>query len=332
MGGEGLVLLLLVLSVLMILAKGLLTPKALTEAPVIYVCRMAWAIWLLDWLLGPVGMILDSASRALTRMVFRTSRDQEGHVLEQEVLGLVERGWHEGALDKEEHQMIHRVLEFGDRRVSRVMTPRADMFCLPLDTGLLEAMRMVRQAGYSRVPVYRDRKDEVVGILFAKDLLQVKFRGSQQGPTSLSELLRPPYFVPIHMEIGDLLGELRRRKLHMALCVDEYGGVSGLVTMEDLLEELFGEIYDEYDLEARRWEPMGEGAYMVSGKLGLRELEGLLGVEFHEHECNTVAGLVLKRLGHFPSQGEEVEVGGVRFQVEKVGATRILAVRVQPTS
>jgi CBS domain containing-hemolysin-like protein len=198
--------------------------------------------------------------------------------------------------------------------------------------GLDKAAQAVREAGYSRVPVYRESKDDVAGILYAKDLLRLKLSESENNASTLQELLRPAFFTPVNMELGELLEELRGRKLHMALCVDEYGAISGLVTMEDILEELFGEIYDEYDLEVRRWESMGEGVFMVSGKLGLHELEGLLGIRIVEEDCNTVAGLILKRLGHFPSQGEEVEAGMLKLRVEKVGPTRILAVRVQLTN
>jgi len=322
---------LLGVSMAMLLGRALLGPWGLGVDPVSFFGGMSRGVWLVDRLLGPVGTALDRGSRAVGRLLCaRGGGSLEEYLAEQDLLGLVERGSHQGALEKEEHRMIHRVLEFRDRHVSRVMTPRADMFCLPLDTGLAQARAAVRQAGYSRVPVYRENKDDVVGILFAKDLLRLNLPGSDKSPCCLSELVRPAFFVPVQMGLGDLLEELRRRRLHMALCVDEYGGVSGLVTMEDVLEELFGEIYDEYDLEVRRWEPMGEGTYLVSGKLGLHEMEGLLGVHIAEQECNTVAGLVLKRLGHFPVEGEEVEVAGLRLKVEKVGPTRILAVRVQP--
>lgn len=328
LGRDGFVVPLLGLSFLAVVARALGGPRLVGDPSSLRRRPVAWGIWVLDRLLGPVGSILTEAGRTIGGILLRMPRGPEGGFLEKEVLGLVERVWHEGALEKKEHEMIHRMMEFGGRRVSTVMTPRSDMFCLPVHTEISEAMRLVRRAGYSRIPIYKERKDDVVGILLAKDLLKVKFPDSQGVPGSLWEMLRPAYFVPLHMEVGALFRELKRRKLHMALCVDEWGGVAGLVTMEDLLEELFGEIYDEHDLEVRRWESVGDGAYVVSGKLGLHELESLMHLEIREQECNTVAGLVLKKLGHFPSQGEAVEVGGIRFQVEKVGATRILALRV----
>lgn len=318
------------MSTAILLGRNILAPGRLGINPGMFFTLISRSAWLADLALGPVGELLDRGSKAMGRIFSaRGGVPQREHFAQQELLGLVERGCNEGALEEVEHRMIHRVLGFRDRRISRVMTPRADMFCLPVDMGLDKALQAVREAGYSRIPVYRESKDDVVGILYAKDLLRLKISELENHASTLQELLRPAFFIPVNMELGDLLEELRSRKLHMALCVDEYGAIAGLVTMEDVLEELFGEIYDEYDLEIRHWESLGEGAFMVSGKLGLHELEGLLGIRIAEEDCSTVAGLILKRLGHFPSQGEEIEAGMLKLRVEKVGPTRILAAKVQ---
>lgn len=320
----------LVISIAILVGRNIPAPGRLGINHVMFFALISRSAWLANLVLGPVGELLDLGSKAIGRIFSaRGGEPQREHFAQQELLGLVERGCNEGALEEAEHRMIHRVLGFRDRRVSRVMTPRADMFCLPADMGLDKALQAVREAGYSRIPVYRESKDDIVGILYAKDLLRLKISESENHASTLQQLLRPAFFVPVNMELGDLLEELRSRKLHMALCVDEYGAIVGLVTMEDILEELFGEIYDEYDLEIRHWESMGEGVFMVSGKLGLHELEGLLGVRIAEEDCSTVAGLILKRLGHFPSQGDEVEAGMLKLRVEKVSPTRILAVKVQ---
>lgn len=329
-GAKGALCSFLGISVLVLLGRNMPAPKRLGIGSAVFFTSLSRAAWLADLVLGPAGQFLERASKTVARLFSaRTGESREAYFWEQDLLGLVEQGSHEGALEKTEHSMIHRVLAFRGRRVSRVMTPRADMFCLPADMGLPQAVQAVREAGYSRVPVYGKNKDDIVGILYAKDLLRLKLPESENPPCPLSELLRPAFFVPVNMELGDLLEELRSRRLHMALCVDEYGTLCGLVTMEDILEELFGEIYDEYDLEIRRWERIGDGVFVVSGKLGLHELEGLLGIRIVEEDCNTVAGLVLKKLGHFPAQGEEVEAGMLKLRVEKVGPTRILAVSVQ---
>lgn len=318
-------------SILVLVGRNVLNPGRLGVNPVVFFSSLSKTAWLSDSVLGGLGKWLERCSKTMSGFFSARKReDGEEYLAQQDLLGLVEKGSHEGALEKGEHRMIHRVLGFKDRPVSRVMTPRADVFCLPADMDLTQAAQAVREAGYSRVPVYRENKDNVIGILYAKDLLRLKLRESgNPSSTTLLKLLRPAFFVPVNMELGDLLEELRSKKLHIALCVDEYGALSGLVTMEDILEELFGEIYDEYDLEIRRWERMGEGVFMVSGKLGLHELERLLGIRIIEEDCNTVAGFVLKKLGHFPVQGEELETGMLRLRVEKVGPTRILAVSVR---
>lgn len=329
-GLQGALFSLLGVSVLALLGRNVLGPGRLGVDPMVFFSFLLRGAWLADAVLGPVADVLERGGKFLGGVLSaRKGEARQEYLAQRDLLELVERGCHEGALEKEEHRMIHRVMGFKDRHVSRVMTPRADMFCLPVEMNLSEAAAAVREAGYSRVPVYRQNKDNVVGILFAKDLLRLRLPDSENLPSTLSDMLRPAFFVPVSMELGDLLEELKSRKLHMALCVDEYGSLSGLVTMEDILEELFGEIYDEYDLEIRRWEKMEDDVYMVSGKLGLHELEGLLDIRIKEQECSTVAGLVLKRLGHFPLQGEEVEVGKLKLRVEKVAPTRVLAVRVQ---
>jgi CBS domain containing-hemolysin-like protein len=299
------------------------------RTPLLYAYRLATPLWVFHKLIGPVRWALQRCTEGLLSLWGASSPSAEEELLEREYLGLVEMGHREGVLESEERRLIHRVFEFGDQPVSRVMTPRMDMFSLPLEMDLQEVVHQVRESGFSRIPVHRQQRDDVVGILYAKDLLRLRLPGESDRPFSLSQLLHEPYFVPTHMAIDELFKEFQRRKLHMAICVDEYGGIAGLVTMEDLLEELFGEIYDEYDLETRHWESMGEGAYLVSGRMELDELQALIHEEIQEPHCQTVAGLVLNLLGHVPRRGEEIRRGRYRFVVEKVTGTRIQSVRVE---
>lgn len=313
---------------LLSLGKSLFTWQSLIMAPQLHMGLIAWTVWFADLLISPLSRPIDALGKWLSTLRARGSPPLEEKALEQEVIGLVERGRYQGAIEKEEHRIIHRVLEFGERKVAKVMTPRADMFCLPATITIDEAIERVKKSGYSRVPVYGESKDDIVGILFAKDMLKVMVSPwASRG--SVKEILRPPYFVPVTMETGELLRELRRRRLHMALCVDEFGGIAGLVTMEDVLEELFGEIYDEYDLEIRWWEEAGQDEYLVSGKLPLHKLEEITGARIEESECHTVAGLILEKLGRFPSVGDMVEVGQLLLQVEKVTPTRVQVVRAK---
>ncbi len=320
-----------VLPPLAILVSSVLFVRPFRRTPLLYANRLAMPLWAFHKMIAPVRWGLQKFAEALLSLLGASGPAGKAELLEREYRGLVEMGHREGVLESEERRLIHRVFEFGDQPVSRVMTPRMDMFSLPLEMDIEEVVHQVKESGFSRIPVYRQRKDEVVGILYAKDLLRLRLPGEPNSPPSVSRLLHEPYFVPTHMPIDELFKEFQRRKLHMAVCVDEYGGVAGLVTMEDLLEELFGEIYDEYDLETRHWESMGEGAYLVSGSMDLDELQALLHEGIQEPHCQTVAGLVLKLLGHLPRRGEEARRGRLRFVVERVAGTRIQSVRVERT-
>mgnify|MGYP005832662051 CR=1 FL=1 len=316
------------LSLLIVFMSSLISMRTFRGAPLLYAYRLSIPLWVLQGVLAPLRKALQRCTETLVSLLAMRSGTPEEEVLEREYLGLVELGRREGVLESEEHRLIHRVFEFGDRPVAKVMTPRVDVFSLPLGTELPEAVRRVRSSGFSRIPVYREVKDDVVGILYAKDLLRLRCTEGQVKPGFLSDILHPPFFVSTTMGIDELFKEFQRRKLHMAICVDEYGGISGLITMEDLLEEIFGEIYDEYDLETREWEPLGDGSYVVTGRMGLDALGSLLGEEIQEPECHTVAGLIMKHLGRLPQRGEEVERRGIRFVVEKISGTRVQAVRV----
>jgi len=317
------------LSLLLVFMSSLISLRSFRRAPLLYAYRLSAPLWVLQGALAPVRRSLRGCTEGLLSLLGVRSEGLEEDVLEREYLGLVELGRREGVLESEEQRLIHRVFDFGDRPVARVMTPRVDMFCLPLGMDLPEVVHRVGSSGFSRIPVYGEGKDDVVGILYAKDLLRLRFPEGHAKPGSLGDILHPPFFVSTRMAIDELFKEFQRRKLHMAICVDEYGGVAGLITMEDLLEEIFGEIYDEYDLETREWEALGDGSYVVTGRMSLEALGSLLGEEIEEPDCHTVAGLVMKLMGHVPRREEAVERGGVRFVVEKVSGTRIQAVRVR---
>jgi putative hemolysin len=328
-GSDGVTVVLLGLPLLVILSHAVISSPTFRQSPSSYVHRLAVPLWLLQHAVDPLRWSLQKTTEILVSCLSGRSAQQDQDAMERQYLGLVEVGHREGVVESEERRLIHRVFEFGDRPVSKVMTPRTEMFSLPLEMDLAQVIQRVKDAGYSRVPVYRKGKDEVVGILYAKDLLRLRLPGRDPHPAVLQDLLHEPCFVATHMAIDELFRDFQRRKLHVALCVDEYGGIAGLVTMEDLLEELFGEIFDEYDLDTRQWEPLGAGVYLVSGGMDLAELGDLLGIPFRMTEAHTVAGAIMGQLGRFPKRGEQVEADGVRFVVEKLSGTRIHAVRVE---
>jgi CBS domain containing-hemolysin-like protein len=230
--------------------------------------------------------------------------------------------------------MIHAVIELGDRRVHEVMVPRTSMVALGSDATYEEAIETIVAEGHSRVPVYEESVDEVVGILYAKDLLPFLKDGAPPRPT-LRSLLRSPVFVPESMSIDDLLHELQRRKVHLAIVLDEYGGTAGLVTIEDLLEEIVGEIQDEYDTEEPIIERLSDDESRIDGRASIDDLAEAFDVELSledEDEYDTVGGLVFHRLGKVPVPGDRIEVDGLTLTVESTDGRRVgkvLAVRAR---
>ena len=227
----------------------------------------------------------------------------------------------------QEQELIDSIVDFSDKMVREVMVPRIDMVCVELKDDLRDVAQEVERAGHSRLPVYREKIDEIVGVLHAKDLLSALTAGAEQG-TRMKDILREPYFVPEYKRIDDLLRELQSNRIHMAIVVDEYGGTAGLVTIEDIIEEVFGEIQDEFDTESPLVQSLGRGAYRIEARLPMDDLNDLLGTEFDSVDYETLGGMVYSAFSKIPRPGESVELSGYRFTVEKVRRQRILLVKV----
>ncbi len=259
---------------------------------------------------------------------------KEARISAEELRLIVERGGEQGVLEAEEEQMIHAVIELGDRRVHEVMVPRTAIVALSSEATYEQAIDLIVDEGHSRVPVYEDSIDEVVGILYAKDLLPFLKDGSDPRPV-LRTLLRTPVFVPESMSIDDLLHELQRRKVHLAIVLDEYGGTAGLVTIEDLLEEIVGEIQDEYDVEEPIVERLSDDEARVDGRASIDDLADAFDMELEledDDEYDTVGGLVFHRLGKLPQPGDRIAVDGLSLTVESTDGRRVdkvLAVRTR---
>jgi len=308
-----------------------LVPKTLALA---YAERVALVLSapleLLARLLSPVIALLTGLTRAVTRP-FGVTVTQEAQITAEELRLIVERGGEQGILEAEEEQMINAVIELGDRRLHQVMVPRVDIVGLRADESFDAAIDLIIDGGHSRVPVYETSLDEVVGILYAKDLLPFLKTDVAERPP-LRVLLRTPVFVPESLSIDDLLHEFQRRKVHMAIVLDEYGGTAGLVTIEDLLEEIVGEIQDEYDVEEPLVEALGEHLVRVDGRASIDDLLEVwdLKVELEdEDEYDTVGGLVYHRIGGIPQVGDEIRVGGLHLTVETTDGRRVAKVLVE---
>ncbi len=248
---------------------------------------------------------------------------------DEEVLEIVSESEASGGIEEEEKEMIHGVMEFSDKVVREVMTPRTDMVCLPADASLAEAARVCQETGYSRLPIYEETLDHIVGIVYAKDMVfALQANDGEAVKRPVNEIARrPPPVVPESKKLDELLTLMQRNRLHMAVVIDEYGGTAGLVTIEDILEEIFGEIQDEYDLEGEPIRETGEGVWMMDARVSVGEVEEATGVELPEGEFDSVGGFILDQLGRLPVVGETVEWGGVEFTVEAVSEHRIRRVQ-----
>ncbi len=233
----------------------------------------------------------------------------------------------EGAIEAEEMEMIAGIFELSGTKVREVMVPRIDMVTIPIDARLDEALDTILSAGHSRIPVHRGNLDDIAGVLYAKDLLR-PFRDRNFDP-DIAGLLREAYFVPESKPVDELLQELQRRRVHMAIVVDEYGGTAGLVTIEDLLEEIVGEIQDEYDREESRIEHISEHELIVDAGVDIDDVNRLMDIELPTDEADTLAGLVFTQLGKVPEVGERAVFDDVEIEVLALAGRRIRRVRVR---
>jgi CBS domain containing-hemolysin-like protein len=247
-------------------------------------------------------------------------------ISEDEIKAMVDEAERDDVIEEEEREMIHSIFEFGDTILREVMVPRPDMVAVPVQTSLQQVLELILRTGYSRIPVYDGTIDEVVGLAYAKDVLRRLHDGQADKP--LADILRPAPFMPESMRAAECLREMRKRKSHMVIVIDEYGGTSGLVTLEDLLEEIVGEITDEYDREEPNVEPLPDGDYRVNARLGIDEVNELLDVQLPSTEWDTIGGLLFNLVGGVPREGQEVEFQGLRLRAERVQGRRIGRVRI----
>jgi CBS domain containing-hemolysin-like protein len=282
---------------------------------------VAW----LEAVLAPVRVML-TALTALTARLSGRGRAEAPALTEEELRTLVDVGASEGVVEREEREMIHKVFELEDTLVRSLMVPRTDMVCLDVETPVDAILPALREHLHSRVPVYEGSIDVIVGILYTKDLLP--YLAGLPPDFDLRAHLHPPYFVPESKRADALLQEFQAKKLHMAIVVDEYGGTAGLVCLEDLLEELVGEIADEYDEPERLIQQLDATTFLVAGKLAIDEFNTVTGLAIPKQLYDTVGGWVLDLFGRVPRKAERAETDELVVTVEKVERTRVVEVRV----
>jgi CBS domain containing-hemolysin-like protein len=277
-----------------------------------------------------LGRVLGPFANALLKLaniVMPGKGLKEGpYITEQELLASAAVASEEGVIEEEEKELIHSIFEFGDTIVREVMVPRPDVIAVEDTATLYDVQALVLEHGYSRIPVFHEDLDDILGVVFAKDVLKAMHQGD--ADRSLTEVCRPARVVPESKKVADLLREMQREKFHQAMVIDEYGSITGIVSLEDLLEELVGEITDEYDTEEPDVVEVGDGVYRVSGKASIDDVNEFLGAELPDEEWDTVAGLILDLFGKIPDVGEDTVFQGLKFEVEDVQGRRVAKVLI----
>jgi putative hemolysin len=317
-------LLIMLLAALLVVTLGELLPEAwVMRAPETWAIFLAPLVAVLEWLLGPLVRLLLFISGRLTQPI---AGRQVPFVTEEEIKTLVDAGEEGGVLEEEEKEMIYSIFAIGDTIAREIMVPRIDMLALDVTTPLPEAVEAALSAGHSRIPVYQDHIDNIVGLLYAKDLLRAWRDGDQLA--GLRALLRPAFFVPETKKVDELLAELQAKRIHLAVVVDEYGGTAGIVTLEDIVEEIVGEIRDEYDVnEESLFERVSDTEYVFDARIDLDEVNELLQVDLPSGESDSLGGFIYGQLGHVPTPAEKVSAAQVEFEVLTVTGRRIRKVR-----
>lgn len=282
---------------------------------------------IVSWCERPFVWILEKVSALIVSLFPGGYARRRASLTEDEFRVLVDTGEKEGSLDPSQRDLIHGVFELGDKPVSEIMIPRVDMFCLSASLKIEEMAREVIKARHERIPVCGTDRDDIRGILLAKELLHHMASGGKI--LHIDGLLRKAYFVPENRSAAAMLRDFQAMKIKMAIVVDEYGGVSGLVTLEDILEDLFEDIYDTYGLTTKLWQKTGEQTFLVSGKMSMGEFSELTGLVAPTEDFDTVGGFVFHLFGKLPTKGESICFENYTFRVEKMGGTRILILRVE---
>ena len=312
---------------LLVLIFGEVTPKtmaslkaekiALNYAKIVYVIMIVFT---------PLIFILDLLSGGILRLFGIDPDKRDDSVTEEDLRTIVEAGHEDGVLETEEHKMINNVFDFGDHQAKDIMVPRVDMCFLKLDATYEDFMKIYREEKFTRIPVYEETRDNVIGILNVKDLIL----NEKDQEFHVNDFLREAYYTYEFKNTSELMMEMRKNSISIAIVLDEYGATAGLVTLEDLIEEIVGDIRDEFDeAEAEEVQQLGEQEYLVEGACKLEDLNDMIGLGIESEDYDSIGGIVIDALQHLPSEGEEVTLeSGTRLVVEKIDKNRIEKVHI----
>ena len=305
-----------------------ITPKtAAVQNPLRWARVLVKPVRGIAWLLHPLVAALSGITNNLVRLFGGQIKHRGPFVTEEELRLLVNVGEKEGVLEEQETEMIHSIFEFADTTVREVMIPRIDMVTLESDATVDEAVDLALQGGFSRIPVYEETIDNIIGVLFTKDMLKQLREDHNSLP--IRELVRPAYFVPETKKLDDLLREIRQKRTHMAIVVDEYGSVAGLVTIEDLVEEIVGDIQDEFDREENLYEQVTQYEYVFDAKINIDEFNELMDTDLENEDYDTLGGFLLSQLDKIPVAGDTITFNDLAFTVLTTRGLRITKVKVE---
>jgi CBS domain containing-hemolysin-like protein len=305
-----------------------ITPKtAAVQNPIRWARALVNPVRAAAWLLHPLVVTLSAITNTLVRLFGGQIKHRGPFVTEEELRLLVNVGEEEGVLEEDETEMIHSIFEFADTTVREVMIPRIDMVTLESDATVDDAVDLALQGGFSRIPVYEETIDNIIGVLFTKDML--KQLREDHNALPIRELVRPAYFVPETKKLDDLLREIRQKRTHMAIVVDEYGSVAGLVTIEDLVEEIVGDIQDEYDREENLYEQVAQHEYVFDAKINIDEFNELMNTDLESEDYDTLGGFLLDQLDKIPVAGDMITYKDLTFTILTTRGLRITKVKVE---
>lgn len=318
-----------VVMAVLILLVGEIVPKTIAVSNAArWSVVLAPALERVAWVLGPVNRVFVWLTYLLVRPFGLQPSSQGPFITEEDIRTIVNVGAEQKVLDEEEREMIHSVIEFGDTIVREVMTPRPSMVCVNVEDTAHKALELVISEGYSKLPVFQENVDNIIGFVHERELLIALANGSISS-APIRFLMRPVSMVPENKKLSELLREMKRDKFTLSIVIDEYGGTAGLVTMEDILEEIVGEIRDEHDVgEEEPIRHIGDDQVIVDARVNIEDVNAELGTKLPHDEFETIGGYTVGRFGRLPKEGEEVAVEGVRLRVERMWKRRIVSIRV----
>ena len=311
-----------------ILVLSEVTPKVIAvKYPEKFAKNVSFFFLLIGYLFFPFSYVLDKFMGLMT-VSFGFNEHEKERLLEvEEFQTLLDIGEEQGALEEEEKEMLHSIFEFGDTSVKEIMIPRTDVVCVPHDVPVAQLIDMIKSKGHTRIPVYRETIDKIQGVINAKDLLSLTFENDKE--LDVVQLCRPPIYVPESKKIDDLLRLFQEERQHMAIVVDEYGGTSGIVTLEDVIEEIVGEIRDEYDKELPLYRKIDEDTVMVNAKIDIESLDEIVNIAIPDtDEYETLGGFILEKTGALPQEKETIRYNDYLLSMEKVEKNRIEQVKI----